>query len=149
MTDLASISAFLGSLSIATKFLKGSLEKIKDIAVREKVEELLNAIIPLQSMILSLQAANGDYIRKVHDLEDELREIKDWRKEEARYELKEIVPSAYVYMKKPESDDTGPVVYFCPKCFDIDHKKSILQGPHEFMKVISYSCLNCKNTFRG
>jgi hypothetical protein len=141
MVDMASISAFLTSLGVAIKFLKGSLEKIKDIAVREKVEELINAIIPLQSIILSLQAENSAYIREIQNLEKKLREVENWAKEVESYELKEVAPGIHVYVKKSESGHTKPVVYLCPNCFDVNHKKSILQT-----SVRGYHrCLNCKN----
>ena len=143
MVDITSISAVLASLNVATKFIKGSLEKIKDMAVREKVEELLNAIIPLQSMILSLQAENSTYIREIQNLEKNLREIEDWRKESEGYELKELATGVYLYVKKPESGHTGPVVYLCPNCFDVNHKKSIIQIASSGF----HRCLNCKNEF--
>jgi hypothetical protein len=143
MTDPATISAFLTSLTFATKFVKASLEKIKDMAVREKVEELLNAIIPLQSHIIALQEANFACIKEKQNLENKLREVEKWAKELESYELNEPVSGTFVYIKKPESGHTGPVVYLCPKCFDADHKKSILQvdrGGYHY-------CLNCKNYF--
>jgi len=143
MMDLTSITAVLSSLSIATKFLKGSLEKIKDMAVREKVEELLNAIIPLQSMILSLQAENSAYIREIQNLEKKLREVENWAKEVEGCELKEVAPGILVYVKKPESGHTEPIVYLCPNCFDVNHKKSILQ----VASTGYHKCLNCKNGF--
>ena len=143
MPDIITISAILKSLSVATKFLKGSLEQIKDIAVREKVEELLTAIIPLQSMILSLQAENSAYIKEIKNLENKLREIEDWAKEASGYELKELAPGVFVYVKKSESGDTRPIVYLCPKCFDIDHKKAVLQ-----VNITGFHmCPNCKNRF--
>jgi hypothetical protein len=143
MVDIASISAFLNTLGVAVKYVQGSLNKIKDIAVREKVEELLNSIIPLQSMILSLQVENATYIKEIQNLEKKLREIEDWTKEITAYELKEVTPGVHLYIKKSESSHTGPIVYLCPKCFDIDHKKSILQCN----QMGYYKCTNCKNRF--
>jgi hypothetical protein len=147
MTDPATISAFLTSLSFAAKFVKGSLEKIKDLAVREEVEKLLNAIIPLQSEIITLQEAYISHIREIQNLEKKLREIEDWRKEVECYELKELAPGVRVYVKKSQRGDSGPELYFCPQCFNIDHKKSMLQGSHLIEGIIRYTCLNCENTF--
>jgi len=144
MVDMVSISAFLSGLGVTIKFLQGSLEKIKDNAVREKVQELLNAIIPLQTMILSLQAENSAYIKEIQNLEEKLREIEDWKKESEGYELKEPAPGVRLYVKKSESGHAEPVMYFCPHCFDIHHKKSIIQFSS---KGYYYTCLNCKNNF--
>ena len=140
MTDPATISAFLTSLSFAAKFVKDSLEKIKDLAVRKEVEELLNAIIPLQSHIIALQEANFACIKEKQNLENKLREIEDWAKEAEGYELKKFPGRTYMYVKKPQSGDAGPVVYLCTKCFDIDHKKSILQPMGSYTLI----CPNCK-----
>ena len=145
MVDLTSISAFLTGLSATIKFIKGSLEKIKDMAVREKVEELLNAIIPLQSHIIALQDGYFTCIKEKQNLEDKLREIEDWRKESGGYELKPLIPGVFAYVKKSERGDTGPVVYFCTKCFDIDHKKSILQLRSETQYGRWYKCHNCNS----
>ena len=145
MVDFASISAALTSLGIAVKFLKGSIEKIKDTAVREKVEELLEAIIPLQSEIIALHGVNLSYIQKIEDLEKKLREIENWTKEVESHELKQVSEDVHVYVKKSEGSQTGPVVYFCPNCFDIQHKKSILQS--STMRGYTHTCLNCKSDF--
>jgi len=141
MVDFGTISAALTSLSLATKFVKGSLEKIKDEAVREKVEELLNAIIPLQSEIIALQEANLSYIKEIQNLEKKLREVEDWDKEAASHELKELSRGIFVYVKKPESGRTRPDVYLCANCFDSNHKKSILQMAGRGY----YRCPSCKN----
>ena len=145
MVDFAGISAALSTLSVAIKFLKGSLEKIKDTAVREKVEELLNSIIPLQSEIIALQEANLSYVKEIQNLEKKLREVEDWAKEVESYELKQLSENTHVYVKKSESGRTEPVVYFCPNCFDINHKKSILQNSTKRGYILT--CLNCKSDF--
>ncbi len=88
--DIATISAALSSLSITSKFIKDSIEKIKDNAVREKVEELLNAIIPLMSQIISLQTLNSASIKEKEALEQKLKNIENWNEEAARYELEEL-----------------------------------------------------------
>ncbi|MGA2465516.1 MAG: hypothetical protein ABSH06_14310 [Thermodesulfobacteriota bacterium] len=148
MSDPVTISALLTSLSFAAKFVKDSLEKIKDLAVRKKVEELLNAIIPLQSHIIALQEGNFTCIKEKQNLENKLREIEDWAKEVSGYKLKALVPCVFVYVKKSESDDARPAVYFCPKCFDIHHKKSMLRLTSQGHDWTYFNCLNCKSDIK-
>lgn len=138
------ISAALPGLSLTTKFLKDSIGKIKDIAVREKVEELLNTIIPLQSFVISLQATNSSLIKEKETLEQKLREIEDWRQEASSYELTEIASGVYVYMKKKAVDSSEPVHYLCANCYN-DRKKSILQRTRQSHGGMHYICHFCSS----
>lgn len=144
MVDITAISATLASLNLASKFIKDSIEKIKDNAVREKVEELLNAIIPLQTHIISLQVVNSASIQEKEALEKKLREIEDWNKEAASYELKEIASGVYVYAIKPNSSVASPPHNLCAKCFQ-ERKKSILQRVKKSMVGVTYACHSCKS----
>lgn len=151
MTDIQTISAFLTSLNITSTFLKGYFEKIKDHAVREKLAELLDAIIPLQSHIITLQSMNSASVQKIDSLETKLREIEDWAKEEASHELDEIIPGVKLYVKKPKGEHSGPPVHFCPNCFNIHHKKSIIQLFRQSAAGKDYYCPNtaiCQFEFR-
>jgi hypothetical protein len=142
MLDMQTISAALTSLSLTTKFIKDSIEKIKDHAVREKVEELLNAIIPLQTHIITLQAMNSASVKEKEALEQKLREIEDWTKEKASHELDEVTAGVKVYVKKPKSEHSTPLVHYCPNCFDIHHKKSIIQLERATAAGNFYYCPN-------
>jgi len=148
MVDMSTISAALTSLNAASKFIKDSIEKIKDNAVREKVEELLNAIIPLQTHVITLQAMNSESIKEKEALEKKLKEIEDWSEESSRYELKELAPRVYVYTIKADSSYVGPIHNLCTNCFDIHHKKSIIQLLSETAGGIFYFCPNCKTELK-
>lgn len=117
MVDLSTISAALSSLDIASKFSKHSIEKIKDGAVRVKVEELLNAVIPLQTHIITLQTMNSASITEKENLEKKLKEIEDWNKEASRYELKELASGVYVFGIKITAKSSEPPHYLCTKCY--------------------------------
>lgn len=142
--DMSTISTALASLNIASKFIKDSIEKIKDDAVREKVEELLNAIIPLQSQIISLQAMNSASIQEKEVLEKKLSDIEDWQKEATRYELKALASGVYVYTIKETAKSSEPVHYLCAKCYQ-ERKKSILQRISKTMMGVTYICHTCKS----
>ncbi len=141
--EIGTFSATLSSIGLATDFVKSSIDKIKDNAVREKVQELLNAIIPLQFQIMSLQAVNSALTKEKEDLEEELSKIKDWRTEASRYELKEIASGVYAYMKKTEHS-TEPAHYLCTRCYT-EGKKSILQRTEKDFGGVHYLCFCCKS----
>ena len=142
--DINTISSALGSLGLTVNFVKNSIEKIKDAAVREKVEELLNTIIPLQSIILSLQSANSTLIKEKEALEHKLSEIEDWRQEASGYELKELVSGVYVYAKKKGVQTTEPIHYLCTKCYN-ERRKSILQRTRHDFDGMHYVCHSCSS----
>lgn len=143
--DIATISAALSSIDIASKFLKGHIEQIKDSAVRGKLQELLDSIIPLYSEVMSLQLSNGTYIQKIAELEKKLREIEDWKTETLKYQLKELASGVYAYEQKPESNSTEPRYYLCPNCFDTKQQKSIFQRVTQDGRGTHYACHGCGN----
>ena len=142
--DISTISAALSSLNVASKFIKGSIEKIKDEAVREKVEELLNAIIPLMSQIISLQTLNSASIKEKEALEKKLKDIEDWQKESIRYELKELASGVYVYGIKEAAKSSEPDHYLCAKCYN-ERKKAIIQRVLHSYDGMHYICHTCSS----
>jgi len=142
--DMTTISATLTSLGITAKFIKGSIEKIKDEAVREKVTELLDTIIPLQTAIISLNETTSSLRQEKEAAEQKLREIEDWRIEAASYKLTEVASGVYVYAKEKTTTSSEPYHYLCAKCYN-DRKKSILQRISKTMMGIEYICHTCKS----
>ncbi len=152
MIDLSSIPTILSSLDIASKFVKGSINKIKDNAVREKVEELLNSIDLFHIQITSLYESNLalyksslSHIVEKETLEKKLKELEDWTIEEASHELDEVTTGVKLYIKKSSGEIARPIEHFCPNCFNIHHKKSIIQFSHtdSLAKAKRYFCPNC------
>lgn len=144
--DMNTISAALASLSLTANFVKKSIEKIKDDAVREKVQELLDTIIPLQSFVISLQTTVSTVNKEKEALEQKLREIENWRQEASSYELTQIASGVYTYTKKKTIESSEPVHYLCAKCYN-DQRKSILQRVNKTMAGVKYICHTCKSEF--
>lgn len=147
MNDWQAISAIFGGLNVASVYVKGYLAEIKDAAVREKLTEILDSILPLYGQVFSLYESNLTLIKKTNDLEAKLREIEGWDEESKKHETKEIAPSVYVYVKKAGGEDTGSQTHLCTNCFDIHHQKSIIHLKHESYSGKDYLCPNCKNEF--
>jgi len=142
--DMNTISAALTSLGLTAKFIRTSIEKITDEAVREKVQELLDAIISLQSLIISHQAEFSALRQEKEAIEQKLREIENWREEASRYELTEIASGVYVYAKKKTVESSEPLHYLCAKCYN-ERKKSILQRTQHSGMGIHYICHSCSS----
>ncbi len=142
--DMTTISATLASLNIASKFIKNSIEKIKDDAVREKVTEILDSIIPLQANIVSLYESNLTLIKEKETLEKKIMEIEDWQKEASRYELKELASGVYVYCIKETAKSSEPNHYLCAKCYN-DRNKTILQRTSHSHAGVHYVCHSCSS----
>lgn len=124
--DIPTISAALASINLASQFIKSSIDKIKDNAVREKVEELLNSIIPLQIHIITFYEKYSTCAKEKENLEQKRRENEDWKQEASRYKLIELASGVYAYAKEKLMDDSEPHHYICAKCYS-DRKKTILQ----------------------
>ena len=135
MIDMRAISATLSTIEVASKYFKNYLTQIKDTAIRQKLGGLLDAIIPLQTHIISLQAEN-------EMLEKKLREKEEWKTETLKYELKELVSGVFAYKYKPDTNCSAPIHYLCSNCFDTKRQKSILQRQQDKFGTY-YICNNC------
>ncbi len=127
MVEWQAISATFAGLNVASTYVKGYLAEIKDDAVREKLAEILNTIVPLYAQVIALYESNLSLIQKADSLETKLREIEDWRNETKDYEPNEIRPGVIVYSKKAASQHPGPVLHLCANCLHVHRKQSIIQ----------------------
>lgn len=132
----AAFSATKAALGLAGGVLKMST----DVKINEAIIEIQRGILEAQS---SLSDAN-ERINELSDgkrkVEEELIQLKDWRQEAARYELKEVVPGILFYSLKEDQRGSEPPHYLCPQCF-VNNKKSFLQRPS--ISAIEYKCHQC------
>jgi hypothetical protein len=140
--DMAAISATLSSFGAVYGFVKDSTGKIKDSAVRKKVEDLLNSIIPLQTWIITLQEELSAALKGKEALQQKLRDLENWQQEAARYELKELASGVYVYALKEASRSSEPHHFLCAKCYN-EGRKSILQRTGQFPSGLCFRCQSC------
>lgn len=149
MVDWSAISATFTSLNVASTFVKNYLEQIKDDAVRDKLTEILNTIVPLYAQVLALYDSNLTLINERNTLEARLREIDNFAQETKEYEPNEITNGVIVYTKKADEKPAGPPLHLCPNCLNVHKKKSIIQFDHEdFGHNKHYFCPNCTFKFK-
>lgn len=84
-------------------------------------------VVQLVSALMTAQAAQADLAQAKRDLEDEVKRMKDWNAEKARYQLAEAGGNkVLVYTIKEEIRGTEPPHYICATCYQRG-EKSILQ----------------------
>ncbi|MBW2739782.1 MAG: hypothetical protein JRE64_13250 [Deltaproteobacteria bacterium] len=145
MIDMATVSATLSTIDVASRLIKKSIDKIKDAAVRDKIEELLNAIIPLQTHIINLQATTAELTKEKEKLETSLKNIEDWNTQAKLYQLHELAEGVFVYQYAPGSTHAGPSHYLCTNCFDVKRIKSILHRARQDGCGTYYKCNSCNS----
>jgi hypothetical protein len=68
---------------------------------------------------------------------------RQWKTVVARYELKSIATSVFVYALKESADTSEPPHWLCPDCFH-QERKSILRRRAKDRRGTMYTCGNCK-----
>ena len=117
------------------KILKGAIDDKKDARLLEARAELLGKIIDVQANYMALRQEYEDLLR-------EKRENDEWEEERKHYQLKEIRAGAFVYARKPETDEGGNEYYACPNCFD-QKEKSVLQAARGDQRTKHLVCHRC------
>lgn len=126
------------------KFIKDSLSVIVNAkiesAAKEKINEILDKIGPIQDTLFYLREELGQLQTENHELKEKLMAAEDWKAKLAEYELKETEGGALVYRFKSE-----PGHYICPNC---TNKKEIqiLQGRKGSMSGDLW-CPGCNKDF--
>jgi hypothetical protein len=74
----------------------------------------------------SAQSDQFALLERVHELEQQVTDLKAWEKEKQRYELKQLAPGAFCYALKADASGSEPPHRVCAACYQ-HGKKSILQ----------------------
>jgi Zn finger protein HypA/HybF involved in hydrogenase expression len=145
MSDIAAATtALLGSLKAAAELGKSMLDVTGAVKVRDKVVELNGALLAAQNNALSAQTAQASLVARVHDLEAEVMELKNWEGEKQSHQLEEVRPGVFAYGAKPAVEGSGPKHHLCANCFQ-HRRKSILQRRKEPVGRRTYlDCPDCR-----
>jgi len=112
--------AAIGALKSALDMAK-ALKNINDTVARN------DAVIELQSQILTAQAAQLELTDRIRELEEEVAGFKAWDAKEQQYDLKDLGWGTTAYMLKPDARGTKPPHWVCTNCFG-NHQVSIIQN---------------------
>ena len=126
MVDANSIEMFLESIKSVSTISRDLLGLVKSGAASKKIGEMNAKILEAQQFALATQSDQFSLSKRVGDLEKELVDLKDFRREKQNYELQALGNTAFAYVYKPPVDSTEPIHWLCSTCCDQD-RKSILQ----------------------
>ena len=144
--DIVTIGAAVKAARDLYELTKSLRESVP--AVTEKILELQNRISDVQATVLASQQREFDLTERCRELQEELRRMKDWETEKARYTLRRIDGLAFVYVPEsapPGIDEPEARHWLCTRCFE-DGKKSPLQA-HPDLVIYSrrqWECPRCR-----
>ena len=142
MVDVSSIELILESLKSASTISRQLLGLVKGGAASNKIGEVNAKILEAQQFALATQSDQFSLSKRVGDLEKELVDLKDFRREKQNYELQAIGKTAFAYVYKPPVDSTKPIHWLCSTCCDKD-QKSTLQFQGRDLKNIGMNIWTC------
>ena len=126
MVDASSIELFLESLKSASTISRELLGLVRGGAASAKTGEMNAKILEAQQFALATQSDQFSLSKRVGDLEKELVDLKEFRREKQNYEFQSIGDTAFAYVYKPTVESAKPPHWLCSTCCDQD-QKSILQ----------------------
>lgn len=121
-----------------------------DNEVKQKATELNDSILTLQGTLFSLQSENQELLKIKNEFEAKLINLANWQQEAQRYKLCELCSGVLVYALKEDHQDSEPMHYICPNCYE-NNRKSILQSRGMGYDGTEYVCKNpeCGATFNN
>ena len=125
MVDASSIELFLESLKSASTILRELLGLVRGGAASNKIGEANAKILEAQRFALATQSDQFSLSKRVGDLEKELVDLKDFRREKQNYELQSIGDTAFAYVYKPPVESAKPPHWLCSTCCDQDRKSTL------------------------
>jgi hypothetical protein len=141
---VAELSMVISSIKTAIQISKNISEISKDAAVNQKAIELQNIILDLQMSFVDFHSRYFELIELKNNIENELKQIKEWKITKSQYDLVEVETGIYVYIPNKKNKSPNPIHYLCTNCFN-KQKKSILQINRIFEKGWgSFFCPECK-----
>ena len=126
MVDLATIAAITTNLGSLTQISRELMSLVGDKAASVKIIELNAKIIEAQGFVMAAQSQHSAMADRLSELEQELKDLKDFRSEKANYVLQPIGDHAYVYGYRAPSSSNVLEHWICCECCN-NEKKSILQ----------------------
>ncbi|MFH1795140.1 MAG: hypothetical protein ABIK36_16280 [Pseudomonadota bacterium] len=132
---LAEAMAGLGSFKTMLDLAKG-LKDINDAAIRQ------TAAIELTEKILAAQAAQGELIARIGELEKDLIRFENWESEKQRYQLEELPPGILVRSLKAGMENGEPLHKICANCYN-KGVKSLLHNRGQANGLTHWKCHAC------
>lgn len=151
---LGEIAAGLSSLKAAADLIKSLNATSTQAVINEVKIGLQERVFEAREALATAQAAQAVALQRIHDLEQEIVQLKDWEREKQRYQLRAVDTGAFAFMPKPGMENSEPPHWLCANCFH-RHQKSFLQfkGPDTNPRggrtgYVIYGCDACKSLMK-
>ena len=125
MVDASSIELFLESIKSASTISRELLGLMRGGAASAKIGDMNAKIMEAQQFALATQSDQFSLSKRVGDLEKELVDLKDFRREKQNYQFQAIGKTAFAYVYEPPVDPPEPVHWLCSTCCDQDRKSTL------------------------
>ena len=125
MVDASSIELFLESIKSVSTISRELLGLMKGGVASDKIGKMNAKILEAQQFALATQSDQFSLSKRIGDLEKELVDLKDFRREKQNYQFQAIGKTAFAYVYKPPMDSTEPVHWLCSTCCDQDRKSTL------------------------
>lgn len=135
------IASALSAIENAKKLAKHIFDLSRAAERQEILVDFNKQILEAQRALFQVQAEHEELHKVKGELERKLVDKKNWKRQAARYELKELVPGIFVYAIKAGMEAGEPQHYICPHCFQKQQRQILsLPGPG----WTKYVCHECK-----
>ena len=135
------ISAALSAIENARKLTKSIIDLSRAAERQEILIDFNEQLLKVYNALSQIRSEYEELVKVKSDLERKLVDKKNWKREAARYELKELVPGIFVYAVKAGMEASDPAHYICANCYQ-KQKRSILSLPGPGWT--KYVCHECK-----
>ncbi len=136
------IAAAVSSIKVAIDIIKGINALNVDVAVKQRVSELYDAIISVQTGMLTLQSEYQVLLQANQEFEKKLMELDDWSKTEKQYDLYKTTVGSIVRVPSANHPSPEPLHWLCANCFN-KKIRSILQKV-AWLRDSPWICPECK-----
>nr|WP_306267621.1 hypothetical protein [Pararhizobium sp. IMCC3301] len=139
----------VAGIDLAITSIKATTEAVKAvIGLRDKakidaaLQDINAKLLATQGIMLTAYEERRALLAQVEELEKARMQVENWKREAARYQLKQIPPTVLVYALKKPVQGGEPEHYICPNCYN-DRKKSLLHRKPSASGGEIIKCDNC------
>jgi hypothetical protein len=109
-----------------------------------KVSEVNSKLMQANAVALTSQEKQSSLVSQVHELESQIKALKDWKDEAEKYEVREVSTGVFAFLEIGFAGKLQSAQKLCANCFN-QGRKSLLQQQHvEVGRQLSLLCHRCE-----
>ncbi len=139
---MVEFSAAIQSVKLLGDILKSAHELKDSTALITAVNEVQGKLTVAYEAVCNALEKRRAQENRITELENELKEIKDWKAEAEKYQLTEICTGVFAFATKPGMENGEPPHKLCTACF-CKRQKGYLQQSGVDGRGTHYKCNIC------